>query len=82
MWIARPFQRKGIASKCTKKIIDYAFSNWDLRRIYGRIMATNVKTISGVKKMGFNLEATIEKAFYVDGEYQDELIFGYINPNV
>lgn len=74
-WLAEPFWGKGIITEAIKKMVDYAFSNFDITRIYARPFGTNVGSQKALEKAGFNLEARMSKTFFKNGEYLDELIY-------
>ena len=70
----RQSQGKGIGEETTKLIIDYAFSNLNLRKIILDVVANNEKAINLYKKLGFDLEGTLKKHVFINSEYQDVLI--------
>lgn len=74
-WLAEPYWGKGIITKAVAQMIDYAFTNFDINRIYARPFGTNLASQKVLEKAGFILEARIEKALFKNGEYLDELIY-------
>ena len=56
-------------------MIDYGFSNFNINRIFARPFGTNVASQKVLQKAGFKLEATLEKTFFKNGEYLDELVY-------
>lgn len=74
-WLAEPYWGKGIITNAVLQMIDYAFTNFDINRIYARPFGTNIASQKVLEKAGFILEARIEKALFKNGEYLDELIY-------
>jgi [ribosomal protein S5]-alanine N-acetyltransferase len=74
-WLAEPFWGKGIMSEAVKQMVKYGFDNWDIHRIYARPFGPNIPSQKVLEKAGFKLEARLEKTFYKNGEYLDELIY-------
>lgn len=76
-WVAEPYWGKGIATESIKLMVDYGFKAFDIDRIYAKPFGRNKASHRALVKAGFKLEATIEKTIFKNGEYLDELIFGY-----
>ena len=74
-WLAEPYWGKGIITKAVLQMIDYAFANFDISRIYARPFGTNIGSQKVLEKAGFKLEARIEGSLFKKGEYLDELIY-------
>jgi RimJ/RimL family protein N-acetyltransferase len=58
-------------------MVDYAFESFDITRVYARPFGTNVASQKILEKNGFKLEANIEKSIYKNGEFFDELVYGF-----
>lgn len=74
-WLAEPYWGKGIITKAVLQMIEYAFANFDISRIYARPFGTNTGSQKVLEKAGFVLEARITKSLFKNGEYLDELIY-------
>lgn len=74
-WLAEPFWGKGIMSQAVKQMIQYGFENLDINRIYARPFGPNTGSQKVLEKAGFTLDARLEKTFYKNGEFLDELIY-------
>lgn len=72
-WLGEPYWGKGITTQAIKLILDYAFKNFDVTRIYARPFGTNIASQRVLEKAGFLLEAKMENIFYKNGIYLDEL---------
>lgn len=78
-WLAEPYWGQGIITEAIKQMVDYGFSNWDITRIFARPFGYNIGSQRALEKAGFVLEAKLEKTFYKNGKYQDELIYAVRN---
>jgi [ribosomal protein S5]-alanine N-acetyltransferase len=74
-WLAEPFWGRGIVSEAVKQMVRYGFEHWDITRIFARPFGPNTASQKVLEKAGFILEARLEKTFYKNGEYLDELIY-------
>jgi len=74
-WIAEPYWGKGIMTKAIGQTVEYAFSNFDINRIFARPFGRNIGSIKALEKNGFQLEATLPKTIFKDGKFEDELIY-------
>lgn len=74
-WLAEPYWGKGIITKAIVQMVDYAFTNFDMYRIYARPFGYNIASQKALEKAGFVLEAKLEKAFFKNEQYVDELIY-------
>jgi ribosomal-protein-alanine N-acetyltransferase len=77
-WLAEPFWGKGIASKAVLKMIDFAFLNFDIVRLYARPFSSNIGSQKVLEKCGFKLEARLKKSIFKNGVYMDELIYSIV----
>ena len=77
-WLAEPFWGKGITSKVVLKMIDFAFLNFDIIRLYARPFSSNIGSQKVLEKCGFKLEARLKKSIYKNGVYLDELIYSIV----
>jgi len=53
---AKPFWGKGFANEIVKKIIEYAQNQLKINKIYALIEPENLKSITLIKRLGFNYE--------------------------
>ncbi len=74
-WLAEPYWGKGIMTEAIKQMVEYGFANWDFVRIYARPYGYNIGSQKALEKSGFTFEAKLEKTFFKNGEFQDELIY-------
>jgi [ribosomal protein S5]-alanine N-acetyltransferase len=69
---------KGIASKAIKAATSYAFSNFDVVRVYAEPFADNPGSRKALEKAGFNLEATLKRNVIKNGIIKDSCIYSVL----
>lgn len=74
-WLAEPYWGNGIITKAIQQIVSYAFETFDITRIYARPYGPNLASQRVLEKAGFTLEARLEKTFFKNGVFLDELIY-------
>jgi [ribosomal protein S5]-alanine N-acetyltransferase len=74
-WLAEAFWGQGIISKAIKEIVGFAFTTYDIDRVFARPFSTNIASQKVLEKNNFILEAKIDKILFKNGEYLDELIY-------
>ena len=74
-WLAEPYWGQGIITAAIYQMIEYGFKTFDINRIFARPFGTNIASQKVLEKTGFVLEATFEKTFFKNGEYQDEWVY-------
>ena len=74
-WLAEPYWGQGIISSAIRQIVDYAFANFDIDRIFARPFGTNLRSQRVLEKTGFTIEGRFKKTIFKNGEYLDELVY-------
>ena len=74
-WLAEKYWGQGIMPEAIRQIVEYAFSTFDINRIFARPYGNNPKSHRVLEKAGFLLEARFEKTIYKKDEYLDEYIY-------
>jgi [ribosomal protein S5]-alanine N-acetyltransferase len=74
-WIGEPFWGKGIVTEAIRQMVKFAFSNYDINRVFAISFGTNTASQRVLEKAGFQLEATLGKTIFKNGELYDELIY-------
>jgi RimJ/RimL family protein N-acetyltransferase len=80
-WIAEPYWGKGIVSYAIKQVVNFAFSTYDIDRVFARPFGTNLASQKVLLKNNFVLEGKFEKALLKDGVLLDELVFAVRREN-
>lgn len=81
-WLGEPFWNKGIMTEAVQAMVDYAFNNFKLIRIYARVFDFNEASMRVLQKAGFQKEAINRKAVYKNQTLYDEHLFAILNPRI
>ena len=73
------FQNKGMGSEAVKLLVKHGFTNMDLKRIYLYVFCSNVRAIKAYEKCLFNIEGTLRKAAYIEGNFVDMHLMSILN---
>ncbi|MGD1842773.1 MAG: GNAT family N-acetyltransferase [Thermonemataceae bacterium] len=80
-WLAEPFWGQGIMSVAIKQAIDFAFTTFEIDRVFARPFGTNVASQNVLEKNDFVLEGKFERVLIKNGNYLDELIYAIRRAN-
>jgi [ribosomal protein S5]-alanine N-acetyltransferase len=80
-WLAEPFWGKGIVSSAISQMVDFAFSTYNIDRVFARPFGTNMASQKVLEKNNFILEGKFEKTLIKNGEILDELIYAIRREN-
>jgi ribosomal-protein-alanine N-acetyltransferase len=69
---------KGIATRAIKAASSYAFSNFDVVRVYAEPFADNPGSRKALEKAGFTLEATLKRNVIKNGIIKDSCIYAVL----
>lgn len=73
----RKVMRGTSASKeATKLLLEYAFCELDLHRVYLCVLCSNIRARKFYEKVGFQYEGTFKEHLFQNGIYQDLLWYG------
>jgi RimJ/RimL family protein N-acetyltransferase len=77
--IGRADQRgKGLGTEAVRLLLDFAFRDLNLQRVFLHVFATNERAIRAYEKAAFMREGVMRRAAYLDGQYVDVLIMGIL----
>lgn len=79
-WLAQDYWGRGIMSSVVNALVEYAFSTFELNRIWAGAFDWNPGSIRVLEKTGFKFEARLKESAYKDGVFVDELIFAIVRP--
>lgn len=71
-------QGTGAARKATEELLNYAFDELKLHKVYLSVLEKNYRARSFYEKCGFKYEGTDVDAVLIDGEYQTHIWYGLI----
>ncbi len=69
---------KGFGSDAVRLLLEFAFGDSNLNRVYLHVSATNVRAIKVYEKMGFQKEGEFKQHAFIDGEYKDIIEMGIL----
>ncbi|MGL5830939.1 MAG: GNAT family N-acetyltransferase [Candidatus Altimarinota bacterium] len=78
-WIGVKFRRQGILTEAIKLVLDYAFKELNLVKIYGRVLSPNNASQSALSKFGFQIEGRQMQQVRRFGVWMDVVWFGLFN---
>ncbi|HRF75726.1 MAG TPA: GNAT family protein [Chitinophagales bacterium] len=76
-WLGEVYWRHGIISRAIVLMLKFAFDTYDITRVYARPFGTNIGSQKVLEKLGFQLEARIKNNIFKNGQFDDELIYGF-----
>lgn len=77
VYIDPEHQNKGYASKGLKLLIEFAFAELRMHKIYANIIDFNLPSIKTFEKIGFQHESTLKEIIYSCSGFRDILVFAY-----
>lgn len=77
-WLGEEHWGKGIATEAVTAMVDYAFENTDLVRIFGIVFHPNKASAAVLENAGFRFEGTQHSAIYKNGEILDALVYAVV----
>jgi ribosomal-protein-alanine N-acetyltransferase len=80
-FLAEEFWGKGITTKAVKAVTAYAFSKFDIVRVYAEPYADNPGSKKVLEKAGFTCEAIFRKNVIKNGIIKDSCIYSVLKEN-
>lgn len=77
-WLGREYWGRGLATTALTTLNDYAFTNFDLVRLFAIVFAWNPASARVLEKAGYTLEARMRQAVTKDGETIDALLYARV----
>ncbi len=77
-WLGEPHWGQGIATAALKATSDWAFSEFDLVRLYGEVFEWNPASGRVLEKAGYELEGRLRKSIVKDGRVIDALLYAMV----
>ncbi len=74
-WIGEPYWGKGYATEVVKLLLNVAFEELNLSRVYAAIFEYNVASMRVLEKSGFKKEAIIKSSIIKEGKIFDEHLY-------
>ncbi len=80
-WLGEKFWGRGIITEVVAAMTEYAFANFDICRIQASVYEWNPASMRVLEKVGYQLEARMQKSVTKDGKTIDEMIFAIVSPD-
>ena len=71
---------KGVGTEAVKLMVHYAFETLGLHKLTAQVLAHNMASRRLHEKAGYVQEAYLKEELFLDGQYEDLILFGAINP--
>jgi len=72
----RELLNKGVGFFAMKLMLDHAFLNLNLHRVYAAILEYNERSIHVAETLGFHREGVLRESVYKDGKYHNQVPMG------
>ena len=77
-WLGEQFWGRGIATEALVAVTDYAFSHYDVCRLYAHVFDWNGASARVLEKAGYEFEGRMKKSVTKDGHTIDQLMYAMI----
>lgn len=72
------FQGQGLATEAVRALVNFAFKEKELHRIYGIADPRNTPSIKLMQRLGMRQEAHFRKSLWFKGEWADDVLFAVL----
>ncbi|WP_344058499.1 GNAT family N-acetyltransferase [Microbacterium pumilum] len=78
-WLVSPrFQGQGYARECAEVLLDLAFGELDLHRVYAELDPRNTASVRVCERLGMRREAHLVEHMWLKGEWTDTGTYGIL----
>lgn len=77
-WIGVPYWGNGYATEATRALIDHAFDELGLNRVYAFHFTGNPASGRVLEKAGMRFEGELREEHFKNGEYRNSRVYGII----
>jgi RimJ/RimL family protein N-acetyltransferase len=77
-WLGEEFWGRGITTEVLIAVTEYAFSQFDLSRLYAHVFEWNVASARVLEKAGYEFEGRLRKSVTKDGQTIDRLLYAKV----
>ncbi|MBE6894436.1 MAG: UDP-4-amino-4,6-dideoxy-N-acetyl-beta-L-altrosamine N-acetyltransferase [Ruminococcaceae bacterium] len=70
---------KGVGQAATKLILDFAFTQLKLHKVFLRVLSDNIGAIKSYEKSGFVQEGFFKDEIFADGKYESVIFMAVFN---
>ncbi len=80
-WTLNPaYWRRGVGTECGRRLVDFAFANRNVHRLYALVDVENVASIALAEKLGFIREGRQVSDTLVRGKWRDTFVYAQLEP--
>ncbi|AIC92765.1 GNAT family N-acetyltransferase [Shouchella lehensis] len=79
-WIGEPYWGKGYGTEALRAMIDFAFTEKNLHRVYARYFKSNPASGRVMEKAGMTKEGILKNHVSKEGAFEDLVYYGMVNP--
>lgn len=69
---------KGYGSQATRALVEFAFGDLNLRRVYLHVLRTNAPALKMYRRLGFAEEGVLREAVFIGGKYVDLVLMSIL----
>lgn len=77
-WLGEGCWGKGIMTKAVKQMVQLAFQNRNIIRLYAVVFSHNLGSCRVLEKNGFELEGVLKKSAYKNGHFYDSKLYALL----
>ncbi|HKS09482.1 MAG TPA: GNAT family protein [Pyrinomonadaceae bacterium] len=77
-WLSEEFWGRGITTEALIAVTDYAFSHYDVCRLFAHVFDWNGASARVLEKAGYTFEGRLRKSVTKDGQTIDQLMYAII----
>ena len=78
-WVGEEYWNHGYASEAARGLIEYAFSEIMLHRVFAEHFGSNIASGRVMQKAGMKYEGTLRDHFFKNGRYEDCVMYGIVS---
>lgn len=79
-WLDHDYQRSGYMREALEAVIQWAFNELQLHRVNAACLPTNTPSINVLRRLGFEEEGFARSYYRINGQWENHILFGRINP--
>jgi ribosomal-protein-serine acetyltransferase len=77
-WLGEQNQGRGLMTKATRAVVDYAFDVWHMNRVEIRCAVENIKSRAIPERLGFKSEGLLREAEWLYDHFVDHVVYGMV----
>jgi ribosomal-protein-alanine N-acetyltransferase len=78
LWLGETYWGRGIGTEVLRAMTEYAFSSFDVCRVYAGVFAWNAASVRMLEKAGYSFEGRLRKSVTKDGQIIDLLLYAMV----